>query len=138
MQIDEIIARVDRLEPNQYDKETKLSWLSQLDGKIFAEVILTHENPSQRLLDHCNANEETGEFIYKPYTDGNEEPIAGAPYGEDMYVYYIMAMIAYHNMESSKYNQAMTAYNNAYTEFSNWYNRTRKPKALPGGNRFRF
>ena len=43
MQIDEIIARVDSLEPNQYEKETKLSWISQLDGKIFAEIILTHD-----------------------------------------------------------------------------------------------
>lgn len=124
MQIDEIIARVDSLEPNQYDKETKLSWISQLDGKIFAEIILTHDY--------------TGRMMYLPYESGDEEPIAGPPYGEDMYCYYLEAMIAQHNMETSKYNQKMLAYNNAYTEFSNWYNRTHRPCTAKGGNRFKF
>lgn len=124
MQIDEIIARVDSLEPNQYDKETKLSWISQLDGKIFAEIILTHD--------------DTGRMMYLPYESGEEEPIAGPPYGEDMYCYYLEAMIALHNMETSKYNQQMLAYNNAYTEFANWYNRTHRPCTAKGGNRFRF
>ena len=124
MQIDEIIARVDSLEPNQYDKETKLSWISQLDGKIFAEIILTHD--------------DTGRTMYLPYESGDEEPIAGPPYGEDMYCYYLEAMIAQHNMETSKYNQKMLAYNNAYTEFANWYNRTHRPCTAKGGNRFKF
>ena len=124
MQIDEIISRVDSLEPNQYEKETKLSWISQLDGKIFAEIILTHD--------------DTGRMMYLPYESGDEEPIAGPPYGEDMYCYYLEAMIAQHNMETSKYNQKMLAYNNAYTEFSNWYNRTHRPCTAKGGNRFKF
>lgn len=138
MQIDEIIARVDSLEPNQYDKETKLSWISQLDGKIFAEIILTHDGAPARLLEHSNKDDDTGQLIYMPYESGNEEPIAGPPYGEDMYCYYLEAMIALHNMETSKYNQQMLAYNNAYTEFSNWYNRTHRPCAARGGNRFKF
>ena len=124
MQIDEIISRVDSLEPNQYDKETKLSWISQLDGKIFAEIILTHD--------------DTGRMMYLPYESGDEEPIAGPPYGEDMYCYYLEAMIAQHNMETSKYNQKMLAYNNAYSEFANWYNRTHRPCPAKGGNRFKF
>ena len=60
MQIDEIIARVDSLEPNQYDKETKLSWISQLDGKIFAEIILTHDGAPARLLEHSKKDDDTG------------------------------------------------------------------------------
>lgn len=124
MQIDEIIARVDSLEPNQYDKETKLSWISQLDGKIFAEIILAHD--------------DTGRMMYPSYESGYEEPIAGPPYGDDMYCYYLEAMIALHNMETSKYNQKMLAYNNAYTEFANWYNRTHRPCPAKGGNRFKF
>ena len=55
-----------------------------------------------------------------------------------MYCYYLEAMIALHNMETSKYNQQMLAYNNAYTEFSNWYNRTHRPCPAKGGNRFKF
>ena len=39
----DIIERVDLLEPNDYSPEQKLHWLSSLDGKIFREVIKTHE-----------------------------------------------------------------------------------------------
>ena len=38
----DIIAKVDTLEPNQYDTTQKLAWLSELDGKIIDTVIRTH------------------------------------------------------------------------------------------------
>ena len=89
-------------------------------------------------MEHSFTDEDTGMPAYKPYEDGGEQPIAGPPYGEDMYCYYLMAMIAMHNMETAKYNQHMIAYNNAYQEFANWYNRTHRPCAAIGGNRFKF
>jgi len=138
MQIDEIIAKVDSLEPNQYDQEAKISWLSQLDGKIFAEIILTHDRIPTRLLGHSFRDPDSGMIVYKPYESGNEQLIAGPPYGEDMYCYYLEAMIALNNMEAAKYNQKMLMYNNAYQEYANWYNRTHRPHRHCGGNRFRF
>ena len=43
MTIESIIAKADDLSPNQYSLEQKIGWLSTLDGKIYDEVILTHE-----------------------------------------------------------------------------------------------
>ena len=40
----DIIERLDLLEPNDYSPEQKLRWLNTLDGKIYREVIQTHED----------------------------------------------------------------------------------------------
>ena len=42
MTVWEAIAKVDDLKPNQYDTNTKIGWLSKLDGQIYVEVISTH------------------------------------------------------------------------------------------------
>lgn len=138
MQIDEIIAQVDSLEPNQYEHVTKVSWLSQLDGKIFSEVILTHDCVPERLAARTLLDPDSGAPVYPPYESGSQELIAGAPYGQDMYCYYLGAMIALNNREIAKYSQQMLMFNNAYQEYVNWYNRSRRPRRPGSGNRFRF
>ena len=76
----DIIERLDLLEPNDYSPEQKLRWLNTLDGKIHREVIQTHED------------------VWTPFPDsyvsGEEELLVGEPYGEDLYYYYLQAMIA--------------------------------------------
>ena len=42
MTIAQAIETVNTLKPNQYSDSQKVAWLSQLDGKIFAELISTH------------------------------------------------------------------------------------------------
>lgn len=118
----DIIDRVDLLEPNDYGPEQKLHWLSTLDGKVFREVIETHEDAEIDTLPE--------------YTTGQEELIIGAPYGEDVYYYYLQAMIAAENSETQRYNKRMVMFNNAYTEWTNYYNRTHMP--LRAGKTFLF
>lgn len=43
MTIDEAIELCDRMKPNHYEKEDKLRWLSELDGRIRIEILDTHE-----------------------------------------------------------------------------------------------
>ena len=109
----DIIERLDLLEPNDYSPEQKLHWLSTLDGKIFREVIQTHE----------------GAQIETPaqYETGAETLIVDDPYGEDIYYYYLQAMIAAENSETQRYNKRMTMFNSAYQDWTNWYNRTHMP-----------
>ena len=118
----DIIERVDLLEPNDYSPEQKLHWLSTLDGKIFRELIETHEGAE---IDALPA-----------YVNGDEELIIGAPYGEDVYYYYLQAMIAAENSETQRYNKRMTLFNAAYQGWTNFYNRTHRPKRA--GSHFRF
>ena len=101
----EVIERVDLLEPNDYSPEQKLHWLSTLDGKIFRELIETHEDAA---IDELPV-----------YVSGGEELLVGAPYGEDVYYYYLQAMIAAENSETQRYNKRMTMFNSAYQDWTN-------------------
>lgn len=124
MTIDEAINTVDRLKPNQYEYETKVHWLSKLDGMIFKEVILTHEG--------CHAKR----FIGYDNAGPNTELLVKFPYDEDIYNYFMQAQIDKENGEMNKYNQSITLFNAAYKAFQDWYNRTYMP--LPKRSAFRF
>ena len=110
----DIIERVDLLEPNDYSPEQKLRWLSSLDGKILREVIETHEGAEGTALPR--------------YRSGQETLLVQAPYGEDLYVNYIQAMIAAENNETQRYNKRMTLFNAAYQAWTNFYNRSHRPR----------
>ncbi len=121
MKVNEIIELVDLKEPNSYTAAEKIRWLSDLDGRIFNEVILTHEHE---------------EVEFTPYVDGTEDLLIGAPYGEDIYVHYLIARIAAGNAETARYNQQIAMYNAAYSQWWNKHNSTVMP--LHAGTRFKF
>ena len=117
----DIIERVDLLEPNDYSPEQKLRWLSSLDGKILREVIETHEGAEGTALPR--------------YRSGQETLLVQEPYGEDLYLYYIQAMIAAENNETQRYNKRMTLFNAAYQAWTNFYNRSPRPRrSRPDGS----
>lgn len=118
----QIIELVDLKEPNSYTADEKVSWLSNLDGKIFEDVLKKY-------------TEFDLEDAFTPYTDGSEDLLIGAPYGEDIYIHYLIAMIAQGNAETSRYNQQIALYNAAYSQWWNHYNSTHMPLSRP---RFRF
>lgn len=114
MTIEEVIASVDELMPNQYSTEQKVKWLSSLDGKIYRDVIMTHR----------------GDFAFYPpgeYTSDDVELVVQPPYAEDLYVYYLLSRIAEMNAETAKYNQYSALFNAAYDDWTGWYNRTHRP-----------
>lgn len=116
MTIEEIIANVDELMPNQYSTEQKMRWLSSLDGKIFHDVILTHHGTR---------------FVYYPpqgYETDDQELIVPPPYAEDLYGNYLKSRICVENGEIAKYNQFVTLYTAAYNEWASAYNRTHAPR----------
>lgn len=124
MRVSEIIEYVNMVDPNQFDTATKIGWLSDLDAKVFETVILTHEH------------EECIEYL--PYTQLDDELLIKEPYAKDCYEPYLRAKMSAANLEAVRYNQHMAMFNGAYQVFTNYYNRTHRPLAAAGGNRFRF
>ena len=118
----DIIERLDLLEPNDYSPEQKLRWLHSLDGKIYREVIQTHE--------------DVWSPFPEPYESGAEELLVGRPYGEDLYYYYLQAMVAAENGETQRYNKRMTLFNSVWQSWVNWYNRSHRPRRRGEGFRF--
>lgn len=123
MTIAQAIAMVNALKPNQYTDNQKVAWLSQLDGKIYTELIATHEGGAESFSEYDET--DTATELLVPY-----------PYAQDIYNYYLQSMIDRENGEVSKFNQSAALYNNSYAEFAAVYNRTHVP--LPRVSAFRF
>lgn len=123
MKVSEVISRVDRTDPNQFDADMKIAWLSDLDGQIYDEVVLTHEH---------------GYEPWRAPTDINDTLLIPEPFAQDCYDAYLRAKMAEANLESVRFNQHMSRYNGAYQKFVNWYNRNHMPLPAKGGNRLRF
>ena len=116
MTIIEAINRVDILKPNTYTPDTKVYWLSNLDGIVFEKIIKTHEG--------AEINEFKG---YTNETTMDTKLIISAPH-DDIYIKWLEAQIDYANREYDKYNNSLVAYNDAYAEYERYYNRTHMPK----------
>ena len=125
MTIAEVITNIDNIEPNQYTQDNKLAWLNRLEGQIFDELILTHEHEP-----------DIEEFT--PHTATTDELLVPFPYGEEIYEYYLKAMIATANHETVKYNTAMALFNAAYSRYTAWYNRNHHPLPKFPRNRLHF
>ncbi len=127
MTINQVLAMVDEITPNTFDTKVKIDWLSKLDGRVFNDIILTHE--------HALVEDEEGNLIeptFSGYSDlaVDKELLIDDVYS-DVYRDYLMAMIAYSNGETERYQNSMIMFNSNYKEYVDWYNRTHKPIQKP-------
>lgn len=122
MTIGQVLAEIDDINPNTYDEKLKIGWLSELDGRIFNETILTHV--------HDLKEDEEGNKVeptFKKYDyDENINLIIPDTYS-DVYRHYLMAMIAYANGETERYSNSMIMFNASLADYKNWYNSTHLP-----------
>lgn len=112
MTLDEAISLCDRIKPNQYSREEKLRWLSDVDGQIQREI-----------LDCVEPGKFTG---YDPETPGGTVLLAPAPY-EGLYEAYLSAQIDLHNGEFTRYQNNAQLYNSVFAAFAAWYRREHMP-----------
>lgn len=118
MTISEAIAKIDAIQPNNYDNEMKTDWLSYLDGSIYDSVIKTHVDPP------------VTEF--KPYSSDRMDVslIVPFPYDE-MYVTYLGMKISEANNETGRYNNSAIMFNSQMADFRGFYTRTHKHVSNP-------
>ena len=109
--INQVMERVDKIKPNVYDENTKAEWLHRLDGRISREI-LKHDPPQK----------------YTYPEDGDKELLVPYPY-DDIYNYFMQAMIDYSNGEYANYNNALTMYNEAFSSYAKLYQRENMPKS---------
>lgn len=116
MTVQQAIERVNEMrQGNASSDEMKIMWLSELDGIIYNDVILTHHNDREP---------------FKLYEETGKELIAAFPY-DVVYIYWLMAQIDLAASELNRYNNSMELFNKALNDFKAWYNRTHKPLAKP-------
>ncbi|MBQ3482216.1 MAG: hypothetical protein IJH48_07875 [Oscillospiraceae bacterium] len=123
MTVGEILSLVELKEPNACTQEEKLRWLADLDGKIFRETVLAHAHAP-------------GDESFTPPAAAGDELLVPPPWGEDVYVHYLIARIASANAETARYNQQIALYNAAYSQYWNAFNASAAPLHAAGGFRF--
>ena len=118
MTVNEAIARCDEMTGDNYGREAKLRWLSDVESMLYEEIICTHAGAP-----------EWGDWTPFGEDDGERELLAKDPYGE-LYVFYLMMRSNLLLQDMNQYNNAAALFAAAYTSFCDWYNRTHMPLSV--------
>lgn len=115
MNISEVINRINTMKPSAYTEKDMIAWLSDLDKKIYRELLSWHHIP------FC--------FEPKEYTEADmgRELLVKEPYA-DIYPLWISAQIDFNNMETNRYANSYAMFNHAYQDYADYINRTFLPK----------
>lgn len=116
MTILEAITQLQSVKPHQYDDETVIRWLSELDNQIYNEVVKWNKD--------C---EDIPHGPYDPNGDLGDTLMVPSPYS-DIYIKYLAAQVDYFNGEIARYNNSMVMYNVALSSFADWWNREHMPR----------
>ena len=115
MTVQAAIAKANALRPNAYEDDLKFGWLSELDGRIKAEIFDSPEGFESFSVPSYNLGNRTDElFAPEPYTD--------------IYIYWLFMKMDFLNGESDRFNNDAILYNTSWLAFANSVNRTHTPK----------
>lgn len=117
MTIAELLHMVDEIRPNQFSELTKTLWLSEIEHRVFDEVI-------------CRGSDCCPYFRFKGYTYPlDQEVVLAVPdrYA-DLYRTYIYAKIDSSLGEIDRYNNDIQLHAAAWTEYAAWYRRHHYPR----------
>lgn len=155
MTIQEALDELDAMMPNAVARETKVKWLSVLDGTIHNEVIMTHMPDGWECEHTCDARHDWKDPLsegdvrkppkgcgpqwqeFEGYNDATplyRQLIVPYPY-TDVYRFYMAAQCSLVNKELDDYNNFSAMYNTALDTYKKWYNRTHMPIKRVGGFR---
>lgn len=121
MTLAQLIAEVDQVKPNQFEKEIKTRWVSEIEQTV-----------KERILDRAEESGNTGEaFRAYSYDEDQERELLIPDQYADVYIHYICAKIDYYNREFSGYNNAAALHEAVLDDFAAFWKRTHNPKSLP-------
>ncbi len=114
MIIQEAIDRAQAIRSDDLPVETKVRWLSSLDGRLYREVILQHEKP------------DVTEFVPYSPDDTSGSLLVPFPYDE-LYVHYLLAKRDEAYGEADLYNNDASMFNEEESQWRREYHRTHMP-----------
>lgn len=104
MTVEELISYTDKTKPNAIEEEVKKRWISEIEAIVKTEVF--GEDPAK-----CK-----GVDGYNYYT----KLTVPVPY-EQLYFFYLAAMIDFTNGEFEKFNDSSAAFEKAMQAYAKWY-----------------
>lgn len=120
MTIMEAIGQIDEIKPNAHTLESKVRWLSSLDGLVKRKIIDRYEGDDKTAFEGYPLDVDTSTPLLIPY-----------PY-DVVYIRWLEAQIDYANGEYKRYNNSVIAFNAALQDYERHYNITHKHKSAGG------
>lgn len=119
MKIKEVIDEYKKIKKGQFFADYQLiRWLSELDGKVYNDIIRTHA--------------DNGNITFTPY-DAFAETfntditlLVPEPYSE-IYIHYLINQADYYLNESARYENSRKMFTNAFERYENYYNSKHSP-----------
>lgn len=111
MTLYDAIGNFDKEHPNNADFSLKVQWISQLEHKVYAEMLSPRGG---------------GEF--KGYTvETPQDTLLAVPdaFGE-IYTYYLKMCLDLHNSEIDRFNNSAVMFNRMYKELFDYVNRNKR------------
>lgn len=115
MTVAEIIAYVDSIRPNSYDKDMMTGWLNEIERQAWEQVISRAEDSVKY------------PGLYNYEENGETELLINDAH-KDVYVTYILSKMDYANMEIDRYNADAAMHQAAWDSFAAEYRRNHPPK----------
>ena len=129
MTLAELIAYVDKIRPNAYDKDVMTGWVNEIEHKVYEEVV------SRALPDDITTFAEymnPPEIPHGPYQydmDAERELLVEDPH-KDVYVTYVLAQMDYANMELDRFNADSAMHQAAWQDYAAEYRRKHRPRPI--------
>ena len=124
MTIRHIIEAAARLRDSPLSEQAKIDCLSELDCKIYEDIILRHEGAAAYMP--CGADGQPAHRVF-PYTADTQELIAPSRF-QKMYVYYLCMEMDLALDEIDRYTNDLILFQKFYNEFAAHYNEKRMPR----------
>lgn len=117
MTIQDALLQIDEVKPNQVEKRQKIAMLSDLDGRIYHDIMLQHRKDGG-VPDTCPH--------YDLETDERTQLLCPDPYS-GLYRWYLEAQIDLINQELDKYQNSQGQFNAAWGDYARKYKREHMP-----------
>jgi len=112
--IRDVIAWVDEIKPNAFSEDVKTEWVSNLEGRIAADVFLLGD-----------AAVLAPRYVFPQ--DQDAVLLVKFPH-DDIYKYWVQAKVDEANGEYNKYHNTLAIFNNHYSNFLVWFKTTYDPE----------
>lgn len=117
MTLADLIAYVDQIRPNAFDKEQETGWVNEIEHKVYDQVI----------------NKAVGNITNDPtpyfYDQNAETELLVEDAHKAVYVTYLLAQMDYANMELDRYNADAAMHQAAWQEYAAEYRRNHRPRS---------
>ena len=117
MTLAELIAYVDNIRPNAFDKDVMTGWVNTIERQVYDQIL-------------SRAADYTGD-TYGPYQydlDAERELLVEDAH-KDVYVTYILAQMDYAIMELDRFNADSAMHQAAWQEYAAEYRRNHIPRS---------